>query len=159
MFELERFSLAQQRQLRFHREALDRYLSFARTGEALWRGNFRDLSASLIRMATLTEGSRITLDNVEDEILRLKRLWSIEQPLSDLLTHVLGAEALAQIDEFDRFQLSGVVEVCQKSKSMADAGRQLFSASRAQKATSNDSDRLRKYLTRFGLSWESVKPS
>ncbi|MDE2422288.1 MAG: RNA repair transcriptional activator RtcR [Gammaproteobacteria bacterium] len=157
LFELERFSLSQQRQLRFHREALDQYLDFSRTKDALWRGNFRDLSASLVRMATLAEGSRITVENVQDEILRLKRLWSIDHQENDLLLAFLGHEGLAQIDEFDRIQLSGVIKFCQKSKSMADAGRQLFSASRAQKATSNDSDRLRKYLTRFGLSWESIQ--
>jgi transcriptional regulatory protein RtcR len=157
LFELERFSLAQQRQLRFHREALDHYLAFSRTREALWRGNFRDLSASLMRMATLAEGSRITVENVDDEIIRLKKLWSIVDDNQDVLGNLLGAETLAQIDAFDRIQLSGVIEFCQQSKSLADAGRQLFSASRTQKATSNDSDRLRKYLARFGLSWESIR--
>jgi len=157
LFELERFSLSQQRQLRFHREALDQYLVFSRSKDALWRGNFRDLSASLMRMATLADGSRITIDNVQDEIDRLKKLWSIDQPRQDILPSILGAEALAQIDEFDRIQLNGVIEFCQKSKSLADAGRQLFSASRAQKATTNDSDRLRKYLARFGLSWEDIQ--
>jgi transcriptional regulatory protein RtcR len=161
LFELERFSLEQQRQLRFHREALDQYLAFARTDAALWRGNFRDLSASLMRMATLAEGSRITRDNVDDEIVRLKKLWSAQEtaaPLgADLLTTLLSADELAQIDEFDRIQLQGVLAFIHKSKSMADAGRQLFAASRAQKATSNDSDRLRKYLARFGLSWEKIQ--
>jgi transcriptional regulatory protein RtcR len=157
LFELERFSLAQQRQLRFHREALDHYLAFSRTRDALWRGNFRDLSASLMRMATLAEGSRITVENVDDEIIRLKKLWSIVDDNQDVLGNLLGAETLAQIDAFDRIQLSGVIEFCQQSKSLADAGRQLFSASRTQKATSNDSDRLRKYLARFGLSWESIR--
>jgi transcriptional regulatory protein RtcR len=110
-----------------------------------------------MRMATLAEGSRITVENVDDEIIRLKKLWSIVDDDPDVLVNLLGAEALAQIDAFDRIQLSGVIEFCQQSKSLADAGRQLFSASRTQKATSNDSDRLRKYLARFGLSWESIR--
>ncbi len=157
LFELERFSLQQQRQLRFHREALDAYLAFARSREALWRGNFRDLSASLMRMATLAEGSRITLDDVEDEIRRLRALWSVSDAGPDVLVDLLGADAVAAIDPFDQIQLRGVLGYCKQAKSMADAGRQLFAATRLEKATSNDSDRLRKYLTRFGLSWEQIK--
>jgi sigma54-dependent transcription regulator len=34
-----------------------------------------------------------------------------------------------------------------------DAGRTLFSVSRQRRTTSNDADRLRKYLARFGLTW------
>lgn len=37
-----------------------------------------------------------------------------------------------------------------------EAGRILFNASRQRKSSSNDADRLRKYLARFGLTWESV---
>jgi transcriptional regulatory protein RtcR len=39
---------------------------------------------------------------------------------------------------------------------LADAGRKLFAVSRAEKATPNDTDRLRKYLARFGLDWASI---
>lgn len=38
----------------------------------------------------------------------------------------------------------------------AKAGRQLFAASRSKRTSTNDADRLRKYLARFGLSWETV---
>jgi transcriptional regulatory protein RtcR len=38
-----------------------------------------------------------------------------------------------------------------------EAGRELFSVSREQKRHVNDSDRLRKYLTKFDLSWKQVK--
>ena len=37
------------------------------------------------------------------------------------------------------------------------AGRVLFAASRQAKASSNDADRLRKYLQRYGLSWAAVQ--
>jgi hypothetical protein len=60
---------------------------------------------------------------------------------------------LSEIDEFDQIQLRGVLQVCENAKSMADAGRQLFAASRQQRNTTNDSDRVKKYLARFGLSW------
>jgi sigma54-dependent transcription regulator len=33
-----------------------------------------------------------------------------------------------------------------------------FAASRARRATSNDADRLRKYLARFNLSWQQLQP-
>ena len=39
---------------------------------------------------------------------------------------------------------------------LSDAGRQLFQASRAQRTVVNDADRLRKYLGRFGLDWDSA---
>lgn len=34
---------------------------------------------------------------------------------------------------------------------LSEAGRALFSASRARRTSANDADRLRKYLARFGL--------
>jgi len=40
---------------------------------------------------------------------------------------------------------------------LSHAGRFLFSASRQQKTSANDADRLRKYLARFGLDWKSVQ--
>ena len=39
---------------------------------------------------------------------------------------------------------------------LADAGRALFGASRSRRRTINDSDRLRKYLARFGLEWAGL---
>jgi transcriptional regulatory protein RtcR len=49
-----------------------------------------------------------------------------------------------------------VIAVCQRSTSVADAGRKLFAATRQKRSTLNDSDRLRKYLARFGLDWARV---
>ena len=40
---------------------------------------------------------------------------------------------------------------------MAEAGRLLFAVSRQDRKVSNDSDRLRKYLVRFGLEWADFK--
>jgi transcriptional regulatory protein RtcR len=42
---------------------------------------------------------------------------------------------------------------------LSAAGRMLFTASRARKASSNDADRLRKYLARFGLDWQTIAGS
>jgi len=38
----------------------------------------------------------------------------------------------------------------------AAAGHALFNVSRLERATANDSDRLRKYLQRFGLTWADI---
>ncbi|CAC0112732.1 Transcriptional regulatory protein QseF [Salmonella enterica subsp. enterica serovar Typhisuis] len=67
-----------------------------------------------------------------------------------------GIDATA-LDLFDRMQLENVVAVCRQAKTLSDAGRQLFNVSRQGKATVNDADRLRKYLARFGLTWDVLQ--
>ncbi|WP_304951782.1 hypothetical protein [Xanthomonas sp. LMG 9002] len=63
----------------------------------------------------------------------------------------------AALDRFDRVQLEDVARVCATAKSLSQAGRELFAVSRTQRASTNDADRLRKYLARFGLDWEQVR--
>jgi transcriptional regulatory protein RtcR len=149
--------------VRFNKEARDRYMRFAMSHEARWTGNFRDLSASVMRMSTLAEAGRITDAVAAGEVARLQRLW---QPRDDMaaasssavdLAQLVGADALAQLDQFDVVQLQGVVDVCRQSRSLSDAGRRLFAVSRAAKRQQNDADRLKKYLARFGLTWEAVQ--
>ena len=41
------------RATRFNKEAYALYLDFALSRQSLWRGNFRDLAASIMRLATL----------------------------------------------------------------------------------------------------------
>lgn len=55
-----------------------------------------------------------------------------------------------------RVQLEEVLRVCRSARSLSDAGRMLFAVSRTRKASSNDADRLRKYLARYGLTWKDV---
>ncbi len=146
-YELGRFTREQQSQVRFDKEARERYLSFACSQQAVWRGNFRELSASITRMATLAEKGRITLAVVDEEIARLKAEWQTTGE-----TTIVNQE----IDLFDQRQLETVLDVCRTSASLSEAGRMLFAVSRQKKANPNDADRLRKYLARFGLSWESI---
>jgi transcriptional regulatory protein RtcR len=68
----------------------------------------------------------------------------------------MGEDRAATLDRFDRVQLEDVIAVCRTSRSLAEAGRVLFAASREQRASVNDSDRLRKYLARFELTWDAV---
>ena len=42
-------------------------------------------------------------------------------------------------------------------RSMSEAGRKLFAASRARRNSVNDADRLAKYLARHDLDWPSVR--
>lgn len=139
--------------VRFNTEARQHYLAFAASAGARWTGNFRDLSASVTRMATLAVGGRINAGIVEAELGRLQRQWGIGKERGGQLQDLLPAEALETLDLFDRLQLESVVAVCRDSRSLSDAGRRLFAASRASRASSNDADRLRKYLKRFGLEW------
>jgi transcriptional regulatory protein RtcR len=142
----------------FNREARARFLEFARSPAASWSGNFRDFSAAIERMATLAAGARIDLALVNEEIERLRRQWAPTARLrTDVLAQLLGPEQLAEIDRFDRAQLVEVVAVCRESETISIAGRELFAASRARRNSTNDADRLRKYLARFGLSFGMIK--
>ncbi len=85
-----------------------------------------------------------------------RRVEDIEPNLDfelDQFAGLLGDERLATLDRFDRVQLVDVVAVCSQSRSLSEAGRILFAASRQKKQNPNDADRLRKHLLRFGLSW------
>ncbi len=161
-YELRRFAEREGRAAGFNKEARAAFLRFAEAPDAAWRGNFRDLNAAVTRMATLAPRGRIRRDEVEAEVARLRASWqrpaSGREVVGDLaaLEEVLSAEAIAAIDPFDRVQLDYVLRVCKRSKTASEAGRELFEVSRAQRETKNDSDRVRKYLARFGLSFGAL---
>ncbi|QOF77727.1 RNA repair transcriptional activator RtcR [Variovorax sp. 38R] len=151
------------RVVRFNAEARTAYLRFAQSSEALWRGNFRDLSASVTRLATLADGGRIAVALVEAEIARLRWLWKHEGTGASVavddevdLEALRGEEKFAALDLFDRLQLEAVVRVCRQSRSLSDAGRRLFQATRERRSVVNDADRLRKYLAKFKLEWSQT---
>ncbi|HEY5721100.1 MAG TPA: RNA repair transcriptional activator RtcR [Allosphingosinicella sp.] len=156
-YELDRFAEREGNRVSFNKEARRAFLTFATGPEASWAGNFRDLAASVTRMATFAPGGRIDVATVEAEKVRLRRLWSGGGGLPDALEGLLGGDALRDVDPFDRVQLAEVVRICRESRSLSEAGRTLFSASRARRSSSNDADRLRKYLQRFGLDWTSIQ--
>lgn len=156
-FELERYASQNDERVSFNREARDKYLDFATSSDARWAGNFRDLSASITRMATLAPSGRIDSATVEAEISRLRTLWGHESSNpSDELASLLSPEALESLDPFDRVQLAEVIRICRQSCSQSEAGRALFSASRSRRSSTNDADRLRKYLARFGIAWADL---
>lgn len=160
-FELERWAGRTGRRVTFNREAREAYLDFAQGPEGRWPGNFRDLAASMERMATLADGARIDETVVSDEVGRLRQGWAQleagglheDDPLVDLLSE---AERAA-IDPFDLAGLREVVRTCRASRSLSEAGRRLFAVSRTRRKSVNDADRIRKVLARHGLDWDAVR--
>ncbi len=156
-YELERFAEREGTRVTFNKEAREAYLGFAESPAASWQGNFRDLAASVTRMATLSPNGRIDRQAVDLELSRLKALWAGEGRSRDtVLADVMSAEAIDRLDPFDRIQLAFVVETCRGSRSLSEAGRTLFANSRKARKSTNDADRLRKYLARFDLDWARI---
>jgi transcriptional regulatory protein RtcR len=158
-FLLAQFSQENGQMVRFNKEARERFMRFAMSPDAAWSGNFRDLSASVTRMATLADAGGIGEAIVDAEAARLQQLWRHHGHAARAgdvdLADVMGEQA-AQLDQFDAMQLAAVIRVCRESKSLSDAGRRLYNVSRAAKAKPNDADRLKKYLARFGLEWSQL---
>lgn len=162
-YELDRLEESLGLRVRFTAEARAAFLSFAKSPEALWTGNFRELAAAIERLGTLAKRERIDLPLVEDEIAARRRAWARERRPGtsgpSVLDRALSKERQAELDPFDLLQLRQVAETVAGSRSLADAGRKLYSVSRTQKKSSNDTDRLKKYLAGFGLSFEDLQKS
>ncbi|MFT5509091.1 MAG: transcriptional regulatory protein RtcR [Hyphomicrobiaceae bacterium] len=160
-YELQRYAEQSGDRITFNKEASQAFLRFAVSPDARWSGNFRDLGAAVTRMATLAPSGRITTAIVDDEITRLRSRWREDGPEEAgnsraALEELFDAEQLDEIDPFDRPQLAFVIETCRRSRTLSEAGRSLFAASRKRRTSSNDGDRLRKYLAKFDLDWASV---
>lgn len=158
-YELLQFSQNTNQKVSFNSSAKSKYLAFALSSFATWKSNFRDLNSSIIRMATLSTGGRITEAIVDNEIQRLQLDWSGAQKTetqNDTLKELLSDELYQKMDLFEKVQLQEVIKICRQSRSMADAGRKLFDKSRIQKSASNDSQRLRVYLKKYGLVFKEL---
>lgn len=178
--ELERASTALGRRIVLAADARARFVAFATGPEGLWPGNFRDLAGAVRRMATLAHDGRVGRAEVDAELTRLRTAWRARHappasddrhptrdrhaaidrvdPSIDRVDAVLGERAAA-IDRFDRAQLAEVLAVCASAPTVSEAGRRLFAASRARRTSTNDADRLRKYLARWDLTWRDVAGS
>jgi transcriptional regulatory protein RtcR len=184
-YELNAYQKKNGLKIEFTREAAKLYLDFAQSPESPWKGNFRTLGQSIKRMCFNGHKDGITPDIVQHEIAQLNSYWdaitaddegdfseiraSVDTDREDTdgerdaLKPAYLPEKVKQIlencDEFDRAQLVAAIEVCRESETLAAAGRKLFAKSRQKRVSHNDSDRLKKYLARFGLDWEGVKGS
>ena len=159
-YELEQFARQGRLRVTLSKEVREEFLKCAQAPEAKWAAHFRDLNACITRMATLSTGGRITAAVLSDEIERLKVGWS--KPLAGddyhaVLAPVLSEKVREKLDLFDQSQLAFVIRVCQDSTTLSDAGRKLFAATRENRKTANDADRLRKYLARFDLDWQTIR--
>jgi transcriptional regulatory protein RtcR len=148
-YELDRISAELGMRISLAKPARDAFLRYAES--APWPANFRDFNAAIRRMATLADGGRISAAEVATEIARLS---ARETGGDDRLAALLGGK---QLDRFDRVQLADVVAACETAPSLSAAGRILFARSLAHRTTKNDADRLRKYLARFGLTFEMLR--
>lgn len=157
-YEINLYAQKHGRQIRFNKEARLAFEKFASSSEAIWSGNFRDLSSAITRLCTLADSSRISCDDVQEEIARLQLCW--QSPTSSKtvsqLSDYLSEQDIAELDHFDAHQLNYVLNVCLRHNSMASAGRELFNKSREKKSQVNDSTRLQKYLAKFGLKWSEL---
>jgi transcriptional regulatory protein RtcR len=164
-YELKRCARQLGHRVTIRRAARARYLAFGTGAEAAWRGNLRDLSASVMRMATLAPLGEIGEAEVDDEIAELRRLWrratdagegaaassaSSSDPLRTPRADAHLGEGAAHVDLFDRVQLEAVLAACERTPSLSAAGRLLFAVSRGQRTQTNDSQRVRYHLDRFG---------
>ena len=159
-YELEQFARKSSLRVTLSKEVREDFLKFAQSPAARWSANFRDLNACITRMAILSTGGRITAPVLAEEILRLKAGWAAPLVTGDhdtLLMNCLDEKSLEKLDLFDRAQLAFVIQTCCESATLSDAGRKLFAATREHRKTTNDADRLRKYLARFGLDWQGIK--
>ena len=190
-YELARLGSEQQQQYRFEPSARQLYEDFATSKDATWQGNFRDLTASMIRLTTLANSKVIRVVDVQAEIERLIALWvlptsgviyaqnssaqnslsnisinrdkdalldtkQIESVTYETLANGIDEATLAELDPFEAVQLAYVIEVCRQHNNQAAAGRYLYANSRDKLKNPNDSDRLRKYLMKFGLRFDEL---
>ncbi len=157
-FELSKITDNMGKQIRFNKEAWNRYLKFSISPEAKWNSNFRDLNASVIRMSTFAESGRITDEVVHQEIKTLNKRWNPKKENSPeiYLSAYLSQKDIDEIDLFDQLQLVQVIKICKSSRTLSEAGRKLYSVSRSKKKMSNDADRLGKFLAKFNLKWGDI---
>lgn len=157
VFELDRCERELGTRVGFNADARQDFLNFAKNPSSHWSGNFRDFGASIRRLCTLAPRGRITKNMVSDEVIRLSKAWKdVSQDKDKRLVHEVMGNAAKALDRFDEVQLAEVIRVARNSASLSDAGRKLFSVSRASRTSKNDSDRLRKYLAKFDLEWADI---
>ena len=156
-YELEAWASRTGKRLSFNKEARKRFLAWALDPATPWSGNFREFNAAVTRIATLAEGGRVAMADVEAEIARAAAARPAPGGGGDaLLERLLGVGFAERMDRFELVRLRDVVAVCRRSRTLAEAGQELFAVSRLAKKSANDTDRLSKYLARHGLSFRAI---
>lgn len=160
-FELTKQSKELGHKLRFNAEAEAMYISFAKSKKATWLGNFRDLSGSISRMATLSNKGIIDQENVLDEITRLTSDWDYNKKpkgeFSQQLCDYISQDKIESLTLVAQNELQFVIYICQRATTQSQAGSQLFFCNNIDSPIKNPSSRLANYLNKFGLSFSSLK--
>ncbi|MFO0558165.1 MAG: RNA repair transcriptional activator RtcR family protein [Polyangiales bacterium] len=146
-FELDRFTETYRSNARFSRPALAKYLAFAKSDEARWPHNFRDLSQSVLRMASSASEGLIDVDDVAREIATLLEAWG---PVAELAVPARSPEDRSR-DRVDQVLVETVIAALRRSKSLAAAGRLLFDGEAKAGRSVNYSDRARKLCLRLAI--------
>lgn len=141
--------------------AKTKYLEYAMQERAVWNNNFRDLNSSILRMGTLADAGVIGVDDVELEWKRLMDQWygskeGMSQKNGQSKNSLRKYGVTTDMDVFEKITLEGTLNFIEQYKSMAEAGRHLYACSRKLKSKSNDADRLKKYLSKYSLSWSDI---
>ncbi|MBL8683420.1 MAG: sigma 54-interacting transcriptional regulator [Myxococcales bacterium] len=151
-YELEQFEARFHKRARFSRAALAKYLAYAKSDEARWTHNFRDLAQSVLRMASSADEGLIDTDDVDEEIRVLREAWSEPSAARDRRSPVARDDDDRAWDLVDRVVRDVVIDALRASKSLAEAGRVLFDGKRPSKAPAvNYSDRARKLCQRLAI--------
>ena len=141
-------------------EMLTRYA--ARSAAHVYALGFTHSGCLYVVKLSLAELSRfVKLDRASSKRggfakLRVK-LTAAERAELSSTAELLGADYAEKYDRFDLAQLRETVAVCRSSRNQAEAGKKLFAVSRLARRSVNDSDRLGKYLAKFGLDFAAVK--
>lgn len=157
-YELQRQSIKVKKPVTMSTEAFTDYTQFA--VHATWPGNFRDLGASIERMATLSTGGRIDRHEVQSEIKKLSRKWQqtpcqASRSIDSLVDQVLTKEAVAGLSLLDKSQLEVILKCVTTSGTVAEMAKMLEQTADRQNA--NWSDRGAKILSRFNLNYKDIK--
>jgi transcriptional regulatory protein RtcR len=116
----------------FDKDAWRAYEAFARSAEARWPGNLRDLRSSVRRMRDLAEDNLIRRADVEAEVERLRRQWatlSPSDPRADrgddelLREHDLDPSRMHQLEAH---RAAHVIRQAWGCQGLADLGRRLY---------------------------------
>lgn len=153
-YELDRCSGELNCKVSMNSDARACYLSFAEKHG--WAGNFRELHSSVLRMSTLADGGRIVLEDAEMEVSRLSRGPRKVIDTLELVDKVLGARA-NDFDAPDLAALEVILRAVSAASTQAEAGRAIFTANKDAKAAPNFSDRAKKTLARYDLTFDGVK--
>ena len=156
-YELLQYSKKCGRHVTFNQDGYDLFMKYALSEQTQWRGNFRDLNAIITRLATLAPAGRIDKCTVAEEVERLQSDSVRDEGDNAVISLLLPPQYRELYDPFDLNQLEYTVKICRESGNISEAGRKLFSVSRTQRKTKNDTDRLTKYLAKFGLTFEKIK--